>query len=281
MSAARPYRRLAEGRDVDSVSPGMRLALICHEEDPINREGVARWLASIGDLVGIVSIEEPRSRMWKRVRAELRRSGISGFLDVMAFRIYRRLLLARRDRAFERSCLDDLQRRFPSYPAETPVLKTPAANSKAVKQFLAGLEPDLVIARCKVLLRPSVFNIAKRGTLVMHPGICPEYRNAHGCFWALVNRDLDKVGMTLLRIDEGIDTGPVFGYFRCPIDEGRETHHMIQTRTVVENLEGIAALLAAIVAGTAEPIDVRGRASKVWGQPRLSSYFKWKRSARK
>ena len=50
----------------------------------------------------------------------------------------------------------------------------------------------------------------------MHPGICPEYRNAHGCFWALANRDLNKVGMTLLRIDKGVDTGPTFGYYTYP-----------------------------------------------------------------
>ena len=39
-------------------------------------------------------------------------------------------------------------------------------------------EPDLVIARCKTLLASRVFSIPPLGTYVMHPGICPEYRNA-------------------------------------------------------------------------------------------------------
>jgi len=36
----------------------------------------------------------------------------------------------------------------------------------------------------------------------MHPGICPEYRNSHGCFWALANDDPERVGVTLLQIDK-------------------------------------------------------------------------------
>ena len=88
-----------------------------------------------------------------------------------------------------------------------------------------SVQPDLAIARCKVILKREIFEIPRVGTFVMHPGICPEYRNAHGCFWALVNRDLDRVGMTLLRVDAGIDTGPVYLHGTCDIDEVREIAH--------------------------------------------------------
>ena len=56
-----------------------------------------------------------------------------------------------------------------------------------VAQLLKELAPDLMIARCKTLLKENVFSIPTHGTFVMHPGICPEYRNAHGCFWAIAN----------------------------------------------------------------------------------------------
>src|SRR5207245_10871947 len=59
--------------------------------------------------------------------------------------------------------------------------------------------PDVMIARCKVLLRREIFDLPPHGTFVLHPGICPEYRNSHGCFWALSRRDLGRVGMSLLR----------------------------------------------------------------------------------
>jgi methionyl-tRNA formyltransferase len=113
----------------------------------------------------------------------------------------------------------------------------------------------------------------------MHPGICPEYRNAHGCFWALANGDLERVGMTLLKIDAGIDTGPVYGYFTYPYDEVHDSHLVIQRRMMLENLDAIAQKLCDIHAGRAQPIDTSERSSAEWGQPWLTAYFRWKRQA--
>jgi methionyl-tRNA formyltransferase len=115
----------------------------------------------------------------------------------------------------------------------------------------------------------------------MHPGICPEYRNAHGCFWALANRDLEKVGMTLLKIDKGVDTGPSFGYYTYPFDEVRESHVVIQHRVVLDNLDALRSKFQEIFDGTAIPLSTEGRPSAAWGQPWLTKYLEWKSSAKK
>jgi methionyl-tRNA formyltransferase len=117
------------------------------------------------------------------------------------------------------------------------------------------------------------------GCFVLHPGICPEYRNAHGCFWALAQRDLDRVGMTLLKVDTGVDTGPVYGYYRYSFDERQESYVVIQYRVVMENLDAIATRLKDIEAGTAKPLDTSNRASAAWGQPWLTRYLRWQREA--
>ena len=49
--------------------------------------------------------------------------------------------------------------------------------------------------------------------------------------------------MTLLRIDKGVDTGPVYGYFRYRYDPARESHVVIQHRVVLDNLDAIAGKL--------------------------------------
>jgi len=134
-----------------------------------------------------------------------------------------------------------------------------------------------VIARCKTLLKEQVFAIPRLGTYVMHPGICPEYRNAHGCFWARANADADNVGMTLLKIDKGVDTGPVFGYFRVRPEPG-ESHVVTQHRVVFDHLDAIRDRLLAIAVGAAEPIATDGRPSAAWGQPWLSAYLRMRRS---
>jgi hypothetical protein len=84
----------------------------------------------------------------------------------------------------------------------------------------------------------------------------------------------------LLRIDEGVDTGPVYGYFEPQMDELAESHIVIQHRTVFDNLDRIRVKLEEIAAGRAAPLDTRGRESRVWGQPWLTKYLAWKRAAR-
>jgi len=83
--------------------------------------------------------------------------------------------------------------------------------------------------------------------------------------------------MTLLKIDQGIDTGPIYGYFRRPVSDPAESHVSIQARVVYENLPEIRDLLLRIHAGEAAPLEVAGRPSAVWGQPRLTWYWRWKR----
>ena len=257
----------------------MKTLLICHEDADLDREGLARWLASFSDLVGIIVVRETTQRMWRRINREVKRIGTQRFLDVLAFRLYYKTFLARKDQEWKTAKVDELCLCYPQVKA-VPILFTHSPNTAEVEQFILKLSPDIVLARCKTLLKESVFSLPSRGTFVMHPGICPEYRNAHGCFWALANGDRDKVGMTLLRIDKGVDTGPVYGYYSYPYDEARESHVVIQYRVVMENLRELEKKLVEIYDGEAMPLDTSGRESAVWGQPWLTSYLKWKRRAR-
>src|SRR5205809_8006446 len=237
----------------------MKTLLICHLGAPLDQEVLARWLNSFSDLSGIVLVQEPPKRLWRRVRREIKRVGVLRFLCVLAFRIYYLLLLVGKDRSWERQRLEEDRRTYPELSPRTLILKTSSPNSLEVEQFIRLLRPDLVIARCKTLLKESVFSIPAKGTFVIHPGICPEYRNAHGCFWALAQDDLEKVGMTLLRVDKGIDTGPTFGYYSYSYDERNESHIVIQRRVVLENLSSLAVKLTQICDGSAVPLNSSGR----------------------
>lgn len=257
----------------------MRTLLICHESAPLDESALARWLASFSTLAGIVIIRENSKRGWQRVKREIKRVGVFRFVDVISFRLYYKLFLAAKDREWERRTLDELAGKYPQI--DVPTLITHSPNSAEAERFIKDQRPDIVIARCKTLLKESVFSIPTRGTFVMHPGICPEYRNAHGCFWALASDDLDRVGMTLLRIDRGVDTGPVYGYYHYPFDEVSESHVVIQHRVVTENLDRLEKKLQEIYMNTAVPIEVKGRSTKTWGQPWLTEHLGWKRRARR
>ena len=262
--------------------PQPTIVLICHESDPLDSEGLASWLASTMNLIGLIVIREGPARRWRVARRQIRREGWLRFLDVLAFRVYSAIVLARRDGHWKERTLRRLRARFRADLSRVRRLVVADPNALEARAFLSELKPDLLLARCKFLLKPEVFNAAAKGTFVLHPGICPEYRNAHGCFWALVNRDHARVGMTLLKVNEGVDTGPVYLYATCAIDEVRESHTVIQYRVVVENLDAIGGMLRAIGEGRpVTPIDTRGRRSATWGQPRLSDYLRWKWEARR
>jgi len=258
----------------------VKTLLICHDEDQLDQEGMARWLASFSNLVGMIVLRETPQRIWRRIRRELKRSGLLRFADVLVFRLYYSVVLSAQDRRWQARELEQLCRIYPPLP-RVPVLYSHSPNTPEAEQFIRKHNPDVTVARCKTLLKENIFSIPTRGTFVLHPGICPEYRNAHGCFWALANRDLDKVGMTLLRINPGVDTGPIYGYFSYAFDEVRESHFVIQNRVVFDNLDKLQNKFLEINEGKATPLDTSNRPSATWGQPWFTSYIKWKYQARK
>jgi folate-dependent phosphoribosylglycinamide formyltransferase PurN len=259
----------------------MRTLLICHAGDRLNQVGLARWLASFSHVTGIVVIRETRQRLWQRIRREINRVGLARFLDVLAFRLYYRFMHASRDRAWEQQRVSQFCNTYAELPPSVPILYTHSPNSNDAAEFIRNAVPDIMIARCKTLLKESVFSIPTRGTFVMHPGICPEYRNAHGCFWALAQADYKRVGMTLLRVDKGVDTGSVYGYYTCDFDELTDSHVRIQHRVVFDNLDALRQKFVEIYSGRAQTIDTSGRSSAAWGQPWLSRHLLWKWRARK
>lgn len=259
----------------------MKTMLICQDESDLSKVGIARWMASFSDLAGIIVIREKSGRFFKRIKNEVKRIGLLRFIDVVAYRVYYRLFLSRRDRVWREEMLAEICSDYPDLPETVSILFTDEPNSDRTRMFLEEKKPDLVLARCKSLLKEKIFSIPRHGIFVTHPGICPEYRNAHGCFWALANDDLDHVGMTLLKIDKGIDTGPVHEYFTYDYDEVKDSHIVIQEKMTLKNLDRLRIKFEEIAGGDRQTIDTKGRDSHLWGQPWLTRYLRWKWRARK
>ena len=149
------------------------MVLICHEQDRLDTQGLASWLASTLRLAGLIIIRDPRSRRWRAARREIRRVGWIRFLDVIAFRLFARLRLARREQTWKASEIERLRHRYPADLAPVPSIVVSSPNSTESREFIERLQPDLAIARCKVILKQSIFGVPRVGTFVLHPASVP------------------------------------------------------------------------------------------------------------
>jgi len=75
----------------------------------------------------------------------------------------------------------------------------------------------VVLAYGRILPGP-VLAAPARGCLNLHASILPRYRGAAPINWAIVRGEVET-GMSLMQMDEGLDTGAVFTVHRLPIGE--------------------------------------------------------------
>lgn len=246
-----------------------------HQGSRFDREVIGRWLAATTDLVGEIIIEPEWTRQVNTLKHEVRRSGGTGLIDAMAYRLYYRAVLAGKEAPKIDALISEARAEYPDYSVPKYTVGDP--NDEETKAVLHDLSPELMLARCKVLLAESVYAIPDHGTFVLHPGICPEYRNQHGCFWALANGDGDKVGFSLIRIDDGIDTGEIFAQGGTTFDPVNDEHAYIQLKVVADNLPSLGPILRGIANNQADPLPTDDRPDAIWGMPKLSAWLTWKR----
>ncbi|WP_437874558.1 methionyl-tRNA formyltransferase [Sorangium sp. So ce513] len=79
----------------------------------------------------------------------------------------------------------------------------------------ADVDVALVIAYGRILPK-AVLEAPRRGCMNLHASILPRYRGAAPITWAIVGGEAET-GVSLMQMDEGMDTGPVHAIRRIPI----------------------------------------------------------------
>ena len=92
---------------------------------------------------------------------------------------------------------------------DIPVLQPERSTEPGFVEQLRALAPDVgVVVAYGHILRPSLLAIPKHGMINVHPSLLPELRGAAPIEWAIIN-GLEKTGVTIMRMDAGMDTGPI------------------------------------------------------------------------
>ena len=92
---------------------------------------------------------------------------------------------------------------------DVPVLQPPRPSDPAFVARLRALAPDVgVVVAYGHILRPDLLALPRLGMINVHPSLLPELRGAAPVEWAILN-DLKQTGVTIMRMDEGLDSGPI------------------------------------------------------------------------
>jgi len=121
--------------------------------------------------------------------------------------------------------------------------------------FLAtvrDLAPDLVaVAAFGQILPKEILFGPKLGCINIHPSLLPKYRGAAPINWALI-RGEEKTGVTIMQLDEGMDSGAILLQEETPIGPS-ETFGMLHDRLAKMGAELLLIALAMLQSGVLQP----------------------------
>jgi len=128
------------------------------------------------------------------------------------------------------------------------VNEVPYINHPDVVQLANKLKPDLIAVFGTSLIKGDLLQQGRLGIVNLHGGLSPEYRGADCTFWALYNKEPEKIGCTLHFIDAGIDTGRLIAHI------SPEVHHdddelTLFWRSVKESANVYAELMQRLACG--------------------------------
>ena len=173
-----------------------------------------------------------------------------------------------------------------------PVHQPATFKSQALLETLRGLELDvLVVVAYGLILPPAVLQVPRRGCINIHASLLPRWRGAAPIQRAVLAGD-SKTGVTIMRMEAGLDTGPMLAAREIEIgaDDNAKTLHDRLARLGAELIvDTLHALGSGPVREVPQPsegvtyaekinkaeavIDWRQDAAHVWRQVR--AFYPW------
>lgn len=151
--------------------------------------------------------------------------------------------------------------------AGVPVLTPASLRDPAVAEELAALEPDLApVVAYGALLPPAVLAVPRHGWVNLHFSLLPAWRGAAPVQHAVLHGD-EVTGASTFLIEEGLDTGPVYGTLTETV-RAHDTSGDLLDRLAAAGAGLLRATVDGIADGTLAPVPQA--AEGVSHAPRLS-----------
>jgi len=130
-----------------------------------------------------------------------------------------------------------------------PILTYEKSDRAELEARLARLRPDaLVVVAFGHILQPTTLDGARRGAINVHASLLPRWRGVAPVERALAAGD-SITGVTLMRLDAGVDTGPMLAQRVVPIAP-EDTRISLRERLALEGAALLDEHLPAYLDGT-------------------------------
>lgn len=118
---------------------------------------------------------------------------------------------------------------------------------------LRKYEADVfVVAAFGQILSKEILDMPRLGSINIHASLLPKYRGSSPIQWAVINGE-EKTGVTIMQMDEGIDTGDILYQKEIDLDK-KETGESLFDKLSVLGAEAIVEALPLLEEGVLEPI---------------------------
>ena len=135
----------------------------------------------------------------------------------------------------------------------------------------------VVVAYGKILPK-RILEAAKYGCINVHASLLPKYRGAAPIQWAVINGD-KETGVTVMQMDEGLDTGDMLRIEKTEIGEN-ETSEELFNRLSLIGADALIKALDDIEKGISKPIP-QGKSDNSYAEKitKALSPIDWNKSA--
>lgn len=135
----------------------------------------------------------------------------------------------------------------------------------------------VVVAYGKILPK-RILEAAKYGCINVHASLLPKYRGAAPIQWSVINGD-KETGVTVMQMDEGLDTGDILRIEKTEIGEN-ETSEELFNRLSLIGADALIKALDDIEKGISKPIP-QGKSDNSYAEKitKALSPIDWNKSA--
>jgi len=130
----------------------------------------------------------------------------------------------------------------------------PIKLDSSFKFQVSGLKPDLaIVAAYGKILPKEILEIPKHGFINVHGSLLPKYRGASPIQAAILNGD-KETGITIMKIDEEMDHGPILGKSEIRISKS-ETFESLSQKLAISGADLLIKTIPDYIYGKIKPIE--------------------------